>query len=120
MSEKYYTDEYDEEEEYDKHALPDIVQEILDQRHAINYPDQSPEDRKVIGTKTLTMPTSMASASQEVVDALKQHIKAGLFRPENDGGYITLLQVRLILQVSANRNVFLVPCSFLGKKRRVV
>lgn len=106
MSDNYYTDEYDEEEEYDKHALPDIVQEILDQRHAINYPDRSPEDGKVIGAKTPTMPTSVASASEEVVDALKQHIKAGLFCPENDGGYITLLQVRLILQLSAMCSLF--------------
>jgi cAMP phosphodiesterase len=101
MNNKNYSDdednywEEDEEEEFEK-DLPAIVRRVLDDRTKINHPRRSLEDGKVIESPDAAEQKEQdetIAASDEVIDALKDHVKAGLFDPAIYGGYMTVLQV---------------------------
>ena len=101
MSNYNYEDEEEDwsEEEEDIHKLPEIVQQVLTRRHNLIHPKRSLDNGKIIETLSPEEKARVEKivASAEVVDALRNHIKSGLFLPEYAGGYLTLLQVSWML-----------------------
>lgn len=84
-SESYDDDDYFDSEDDSKSyvQLPDIVNEELKRRGHFSARTFMPDEYEKFGP-----------ASEEVMKALRDHVEAGLFEPELNGGYLDLVEVR--------------------------
>lgn len=88
----YFDDDYDtDDDSFAKHVLPTIVEKELERRRKRNgyESDVYLPSPLIAGVEE----EGEEPASQDIMDAFHDHVKAGLFKPEIEGGYIDLMKV---------------------------